>query len=75
MRQKVSRELIDKELMKIPPDRGNRGQSILRSAYNMGRQKGLSPKQAFQEAVKGARNKYPGFQPKVTDAAYFDWRA
>lgn len=73
MNKHASDEQIRAELEKIPSDPGNMGQSILRSSYNMARQKGLSAKEAFRLGVRGARDKYADFKPKVTDAAFFDW--
>lgn len=73
MNKRPSDEQIQIELEKIPRDPGNMGQSILRSGYNMARRKGLSPKEALRLGLKGARDKYPEFKPKVSDAAFFDW--
>jgi hypothetical protein len=62
---------VQDELTRIP--RGPLGQNILRSAYNMAREKGLSPKEALREAVAGVRKKEPEFKPNLTDPGYFEW--
>ncbi len=73
-------QLISEELERIPHGAANSPQNELRNFYTIRRKHCLSitpnqvPAEPFAKAVEDVRCGNPGFDPSVTDPAYFDWR-